>query len=130
MQWCSWERVVTVCLAHARVSQPRWIVGQLGPDVHLEASSLNILRRVVEAGAGDVDIVEDGRARDEAGDQAVAVARVGFVARIVARNADEDGGAVAAHLDRRAAGPDVLVVVFEPRNVPIVAEAARSAERR
>src|SRR3546814_9985142 len=66
---------------------------------------------------------------DLAGDQAVAVARVGFVARIVARNADEDGGAVAAHLDRRAAGPDVLVVVFEPRNVQIVAEAAARQAR-
>src|SRR3546814_6952586 len=55
------------------------------------ADLLHILFRDVEAGAGVVDIVEDRRPRDEAGDQAVAVARIGFVAGIVTRKADEDG---------------------------------------
>src|SRR3546814_14984174 len=76
-------------------------------------------------------MVEDRRPRDEAGDQAVAVARIGFVAGIVTRKADEDGRAIAAHLDRRASGPDVLVVVFEAGYVQIVAEsAARQARDR
>src|SRR3546814_15129093 len=92
-------------------------------------SGLHIRFRVVEAGAGVVDIVEDRRPRDEAGDQAVAVARIGFVAGIVTRKADEDGRAIAAHLDRRASGPDVLVVVFEAGYVQIVAEADRKSTR-
>src|SRR3546814_17070441 len=54
-------------------------------------SGLHILFRDVEAGAGVVDIVEDRRPRDEAGDQEVAVARIGFVAGIVTRKADENG---------------------------------------
>src|SRR3546814_4780344 len=93
------------------------------------ADLLHILFRDVEAGAGVVDIVEDRRPRDEAGDQAVAVARIGFVAGIVTRKADEDGRAIAAHLDRRASGPDVLVVVFEAGYVQIVAEAAARQAR-
>src|SRR3546814_1334347 len=94
-------------------------------------SGLHIRFRVVEAGAGVVDIVEDRRPRDEAGDQAVAVARIGFVAGIVTRKADEDGRAIAAHPDRRASGPDVLVGVFEAGYVLIVAEAdSRKARDR
>src|SRR3546814_8002942 len=44
-------------------------VGQLGRHVHRQTIGLHILFRVVEAGAGVVDIVEDRRPRDEAGDQ-------------------------------------------------------------
>ena len=50
-------------------------IGEICRDIHRQAIGPDVLLRIVEPGAGVIDIVEHRRAREEARDQAVAVAR-------------------------------------------------------
>src|SRR5690606_52160 len=90
-------------------------IAELGGDVHRETIGFDVLRRVVEPAATVEYVVEHRLVGREAGDQAVAAARIALVLRIIARDADQHRLAIAAELDGAARRPDVLVVIFEAR---------------
>ena len=103
-------------------------VGQFGGDIHRQTVGFDFLLRIVQAAAAVEDIVEHRRVGAQRRDQAVAAARRALVLGIVARNADQDGLAVAAKFDGAATGPDILVIIFQAGG-EIVAEAAARQPR-
>ena len=104
-------------------------VAQIDFGGHGEAVSLDVLLRPVQPGAGIEHVVQHRRARYAARDQAVAVARIGFVAGVIAGDADKDRFAVPAQFDTGAAGIDILVIILDAQ-IEIVAEPARATAAR
>src|SRR3546814_7016536 len=80
---------------------------------HRQPARLDVLARVVEPGGGIIDIVEHRIARDHAGEQRMAVARVRLVVGIVAGQPDEEALVGRFELDRAAPRPDILVVIVD-----------------
>src|SRR3546814_12590555 len=95
---------------------------------HRQPARLDVLARVVEPGGGIIDIVEHRIARDHAGEQRMAVARVRLVVGIVAGQPDEAALVGRFELDRAAPRPDILVVVVDAE-VEVVAETAARQPR-